>query len=77
VGDERRKLLGDAKAPPGDRYFAAMFLADSGTPRDYPLLTDLLRESNGDLRVGAAYAILTINAQSTAGTPASRPEQKK
>lgn len=74
VSEERRALLGDEKAPPGDRYFAAMFLADSGSPRDYPLLSGPLRASNADLRVSAAYALLTIDSRSKAR---SRPEAKK
>lgn len=57
-GEAGRELLSDAKAPPGDRYFAAMFLAESGTASDYQRLVSLLRETNGDLRVSGAYALL-------------------
>ncbi len=77
MSDERLALLGDAEAPPGDRYFAAMFLAGSGTPHHFPVLATLLREANGDIRVAAAYALLTIDACSTAGTPASHSKGKK
>lgn len=64
-GNSARELLGDTKAAAGDRYFAAMFLADSGAMSDYPRLADLLRDPHSDLRVGAAYALLKINARST------------
>jgi solute:Na+ symporter, SSS family len=62
--DTARELLGDTDAGPVDRYFAAMFLADTGVPSDYPRLTNLLRNPHSDLRVGAAYALLKINARS-------------
>jgi hypothetical protein len=76
-GDAARELLGDTKVPPGDRYFAAMFLADSGAPCDYPRLADLLCESHGDLRVGGAYALLKINARSMAKGATSGSEASK
>jgi hypothetical protein len=62
--DTARELLGDTDAGPGDRYFAAVFLADTGAPSDYPRLTNLLRDPHSDLRVGAAHALLKINARS-------------
>jgi hypothetical protein len=62
--DTARELLGDTDADPGDRYFATVFLADTGTPADYPRLTNLLSGPHSDLRVGAAYSLLKINARS-------------
>ena len=76
-GDALRELLGDTKLPPSDRYFAATFLAESGTPRDYPRLADLLCESHRDLRVSGAYASLKIDSRSTAKVSTSGPEAIK
>ena len=76
-GDALREQLGDTKLPPSDRYFAATFLAESGTPRDYPRLADLLCESHRDLRVSGAYALLKIDSRSTAKVSTSGPEAIK
>jgi HEAT repeat protein len=66
-----RELLGDEAAAPGDRYFAAMFLADTGDPSDSPRLAGILRHHHSDLRVSAAYALLKINARSPGTTTPS------
>ena len=63
-GEAGRAVIRDLASPPGDRYFAAMFLADSGSPADYPILCEQLKDANSDLRVSAAYAMLNIDARS-------------
>ena len=63
-GNVSRELLDDTTAAPGDRYFAAMFLAETGSPSDYPRLTGLLGDPYSDLRVSGAYALLSLDAHS-------------
>ena len=63
-----RELLGDETAAPGDCYFAAMFLADSGDSSDFPRLAGILRHHHSDLRVSAAYALLKIKGRSSGMT---------
>ncbi len=65
-GEPRRELLDDPKVSPSDRYFATVFLADFGSPSDYPRLARVLSQSNGDLRIGSAYAMLKIDSRSPA-----------
>jgi HEAT repeat protein len=72
-GDALRQVIDDAGASPGGRYLAAVFLSDSGEPRDYPSLARLLEHPDGDVRVGAAYAMLKIDARSARQAPPSAP----
>jgi hypothetical protein len=67
-----RGLLGDEDAAPGDRYFAAMFPAETGDPSDAPRLAGILRHPHSDFRVSAAYALLKIKARSPVTTPSPR-----
>jgi SSS family solute:Na+ symporter len=68
-GEAARALARDAQGPAAGRYFAAMHLAESGTPRDHELLARLLNDADSDVRVGAAYAMLRIDARAApAGT---------
>jgi HEAT repeat protein len=76
-GDSARELLRDTNASVGDRYFAALSLADSGSPVDYSLLQQLLTATSSDLRVGAAYAMLRIDARQHRATTTTRPSQKQ
>jgi SSS family solute:Na+ symporter len=76
-GNRARELLDDTKAAPGDRYFAAIFLAESGSPSDYPRLTGLLDDSSSDLRVSAAFALLTIDGRSLVSEPSTAPTQPR
>jgi hypothetical protein len=69
-GDGARELAGDGTATPSARYFAAMSLADTGTPADYPLLDALLDAPDTDLRVGAATAVLQIARRHPTTRPA-------
>jgi SSS family solute:Na+ symporter len=71
-GDRARELLDDTKAAPGDRYFAAMFLAESGSLSDYPRLTGLLDDPSTDLRVSGAFVLLTIDARSLVSESTSK-----
>jgi HEAT repeat protein len=70
-GDSLRQVTADETLPAADRYFAAMFLADCGTPADDPILKPLLSDSNSDVRIAAAYALLKINIQPPATAPAT------
>jgi SSS family solute:Na+ symporter len=76
-GNTARALLDDTKAAAGDRYFAAMFLAESGSPSDYPRLTALLDDPSSDLRVSGAYALLTIDARSLVSERSTPPTQPR
>jgi HEAT repeat protein len=67
-----RELLGDENAAPGDRYFAAMILADTGDPSDSPRLAEILRHPHSDLRLSAAYALLKIKTRFPGTTPSPR-----
>jgi HEAT repeat protein len=48
-----------------------MFLADCGTPADCAILKPLLSDSNSDVRIAAAYAVLKINTPPSATAPAA------
>jgi HEAT repeat protein len=67
-----RDVIRDADALPTDRYFAAMFLADAGTHGDIALLKPLLSDSNSDVRIAAAYALLKLDS-----TPATTAPVRK
>ena len=45
---------------PGDRYQACLLLSEKFSAGDLPRLTPLLDHENGDVRVGAATAILAV-----------------
>ncbi|HTL28373.1 MAG TPA: hypothetical protein VL282_04110 [Tepidisphaeraceae bacterium] len=70
VTGEGAGVAADQTLPPADRYFAAMFLADSFQPTDIPVLKRLIDDSNSDVRVAAAYALLKIDAPRAATQPA-------
>jgi len=70
-GQAVREMAKDSKVAPSGRYFAAMNLAESGTTEDYAILDTLLNDSDSDVRVGAAYAALQIDAR--AASAASAP----
>jgi SSS family solute:Na+ symporter len=49
-----------ANGSPGDRYQVGLSLKAKFSPADLPRLTPLLGHENGDVRVGAAAAILAV-----------------
>jgi HEAT repeat protein len=67
-----RELAQDMKTAPSGRYFAAMNLADKGTADDYPILEKLLKDPDSDVRVGAAYAMLHIDARGSVAAPSTQ-----
>jgi SSS family solute:Na+ symporter len=71
-GDAVRELAHDMKAAPSGRYFAAMNLADNGTADDYAILEKLLNDPDSDVRVGAAYAMLHIDARGSVAAPSTQ-----
>ena len=75
-GEATRQLARDANVKPSARYFAAMSLADHGTPHDIPILTRLLDDADSDVRVGAAHAILQIERRGAATAPATKPSTR-
>jgi SSS family solute:Na+ symporter len=69
-GDAVREMAKDTKVAPSGRYFAAMNLADNGTGGDYAILDALLNDPDSDVRVGAAYATLKIDARAASAASA-------
>jgi SSS family solute:Na+ symporter len=69
-GDAVREMAKDTKIAPSGRYFAAMNLADNGTGDDFPILDTLLNDPDSDVRVGAAYATLKIDARAASAASA-------
>lgn len=70
-GDARRRLL--SSASPADRYTAAAAFAEDGTASDRALLDPLLSDADEDVRVAAAFAVLSIDARQVQTPPATRP----
>lgn len=54
------------------RHSAAMALADVGAPSDIPSLLPLIKDEDADVRVAAAFAMLSIDARSQS-TPEAKP----
>jgi SSS family solute:Na+ symporter len=71
--DAARELAKDTQGPPSGRYFAAMYLAEHGAADDGALLGRLLNDSDADVCVAAAYAILQIDSRTGANAPSTRP----
>jgi SSS family solute:Na+ symporter len=75
-GDAVREMAKDTKVAPSGRYFAAMNLADNGTGGDYAILDALLNDPDYDVRVGAAYATLQIDARAAAAATAPTTHER-
>jgi len=68
-----RQLISSARTPAA-RYTAATALAEDGTPADRDVLGPLLADPDDDVRVAAAFALLSIDARKTrTPAPATRP----
>lgn len=60
----RIKMLAAQQSPAvGDQLELTTALAETGIPADVAVLTPMLKHENADVRAGAAYAILKINAK--------------
>jgi len=70
--DSAREMVKDAVGPATGRYFAAMFLAERGTPEDRDSLSPLLNDGDADVRVAAAFALLQIEGRARPATGASK-----
>jgi hypothetical protein len=70
--DASRRLIPTGRTP-AVRYTAAAALADDGTPADRDVLDPLLANPDEDVRVAAAFALLSIDARQRKTPPATRP----
>lgn len=73
TGREGSRQLISSGRTPAARYTAAAALADDGTPVDRDLLDPLLADPDDDVRIAAAFALLSIDArQARTPAPATR-----
>lgn len=74
--DAARAVAQDGRVAPSGRYLAAMSLAYNGTARDYETLAALLDNSDADVRVAAAFAMLQIDLRAATTSPATQPDSE-
>ena len=63
--DIKEALFAYLKGAPGERYETAEALSLKGTTADLPVLETLFADSDNDVRVAAANAMIKIDARST------------